>query len=173
MDFMEKVTELSKKVGASAEKTYAAAKDKSEKLIEEAKLNIIIADKESEIKEIYQEMGNIIYDSYKAGEKTAPKYVKKCKMIEKINKKIEEMSTEINHLKGFRKCNECSEIINIDDKFCINCGKEQKAIKVKLKEKKESKENKEEEKKATKACKSCGQVASSDVKFCSKCGYKF
>lgn len=170
MDFMEKVTELSKKVGGAAEKTYIAAKDKSGKLIEEAKIKIKISENEKEIIEIFEGIGISVYDRYKNGEKTDGIFSKELKKVDKINKEIAEMETKILYLKNLRKCDSCSGTISMDDKFCTLCGAAQKIVKIKEEKKKE---NKSEEKQYSKACKSCGQVVDLDVKFCSKCGYEF
>ena len=68
MEFMKKVEELSKKVGDTASSTYNTVADKSGKLIEETKLKIAISDKETDIDEIYEEIGKAVYNAYKAGE---------------------------------------------------------------------------------------------------------
>lgn len=170
MDFMEKVTEISKKVGGAAEKTYMAAKDKSGKLIEETKIKLRINESEKEISEAFEEIGIAVYDSYTKGEDKGKGFTKECKRIEKIKKEILEMENSILYLKNLRKCEDCTEIISMDDKFCTICGAPQKAVKIKKIIKKETEV---EEKPTSKACKSCGQLAELDIKFCSKCGYEF
>ena len=66
MEFMKKVEEISKKVGDTATNTYNTVADKSGKLIEETKLRIAISDKETDIDEIYEEMGKAVYNAYKS-----------------------------------------------------------------------------------------------------------
>ena len=81
MEFMKKVNEISKAVGKTASETYSTVADKSGKLVEEAKLKISIADKEGEIKKIYEEIGKSVYDEYKNGEDVGKAYTKESKKI--------------------------------------------------------------------------------------------
>lgn len=170
MDFMQKVTELSKKVGGVAEKTYMAAKDKSGKIIEETKIKIQVNEKENEINEIFEQIGISVYEMYKSGEDVGNVFLKECKKVEKMHKDISDMEIRGLYLKNLRTCDTCKKIISVDDKFCTICGTKQKMVKMKEDVKKEVKV---EEKQVTKACKSCGMVVDIDTKFCSKCGYEF
>ncbi len=61
MSFMKKITKLSKKLGKSAEKTYEAVKDKSEKIIKEAE----IKDKVSNLSKKVGELAGKTYDAAK------------------------------------------------------------------------------------------------------------
>lgn len=166
---MQKVTELSKKVGDAAEKTYIAAKDKSGKLIEETKIKIKENEKENEINGIFESIGIAVYEMYKTGEDVGSAFTKECKKIDKINKEMSEMENRVLYLKKLKKCDSCQEIISMDDRFCTVCGAKQKAVKIKEEDKKE----KPVEKPVSKACKSCGIVVEADTKFCPKCGYEF
>ncbi len=170
MDFMQKVTELSKKVGGAAEKTYMAAKDKSGKLIEETKTRLKVNEKENEVNEIFEGIGVSVYDMYKSGEDVGSVFTKECKKLDKMNKEISDMETKILYLKNLRKCSSCDHIISTDDKFCTVCGVKQKEVKIKEEVKKE---DEIEERQLNRVCKSCGKIVEEDIKFCSKCGYKF
>lgn len=179
MDFVKKITEISKKVGGVAEKTFVAAKNKSGQIIEETKIKIKIVEKENEIKDMFTEMGTTLYDMYKNEKKIEKEFVKNCKKIEKLNEEILDMEEKELNLADFKKCDKCSKKININDQYCSNCGTKQKEVKQKNEGKKEevktNKQNKDEveEKKITKACKKCGKILPTDFKYCSKCGYKF
>ena len=69
MDFMEKVTKISKIVGKTATDTYNTVADKSGKMIEEAKLRISTSEKETEIQKIYEQIKNIDLEIKKVNEK--------------------------------------------------------------------------------------------------------
>ena len=168
MEFMKKVNEISKAVGKTASETYSTVADKSGKLVEEAKLKISIADKEGEIKKIYEEIGKSVYDEYKSGEDVGKAYTKESKKIDKLNSEIKEMEEKIYHNKGLRVCKECGEVIAIDSTFCSNCGSKQKAVKIKEEKKEEVKEELKEQ-----VCPECGTISDPKAKFCGKCGYKF
>ena len=167
MEFMKKITEISKKVGDAATDTYNTVADKSGKFIEDTKTKMAISDKEDEIEEIYIGIGNTVYDYYLNGEDVGKVFSKESKKIDKLKAEIEEMNSKILYNKGFRKCSNCGEIISKNSLFCENCGQKQKPIK--LKEEKSKKEEQELEK----VCPQCGTVSDAKSKFCSKCGYKY
>ena len=82
MEFMDKVTKLSKIVGKTATDTYNTVADKSGKLIEDAKLKISVSDKETDIEKIYEEIGKTVYDLYISGEDVGKVFSKECKKID-------------------------------------------------------------------------------------------
>lgn len=170
MEFMKKVTEISKMVGKTATDTYNTVADKSGKFIADTKLKLSISDKETDIEKVFEDMGRTVYDSYKSGEDVGKVFTKECKKIDKMKKEIDEMNKTILYNKGLRTCEKCGEVIPTESTFCANCGQKQKPIKIK----EESKEEKEvvEEKIVEKVCPQCGLVCQAGSKFCTKCGYK-
>ena len=62
MDFKDRVKDVWEKAGDVAEKTYKTVADKSNKLVEEAKLKIKVSDTESEITGMLQEIGIKVYE---------------------------------------------------------------------------------------------------------------
>lgn len=169
MEFMKKVEEISKKVGDTATTTYNTVADKSGKLIEETKLKIAISDKETDIDEVYEEIGKAVYNAYKAGEDVGKEFTKQSKKIDKLNEEIKEMNKKILFNKSLRVCETCGETISLQSKFCTNCGEKQKPVKIK----EEKKVIKKEEVEVEKVCPECGEVCEPTVKFCNKCGHKF
>lgn len=170
MEFMKKVTEISKMVGKTATDTYNTVADKSGKFIADTKLKLSISDKETDIEKVFEDIGRTVYDSYKSGEDVGKVFTKECKKIDKMKKEIDEMNKTILYNKGLRTCEKCGEVIPTESTFCANCGQKQKPIKIK----EESKEEKEvvEEKIVEKVCPQCGLVCQAGSKFCTKCGYK-
>ena len=169
MGFKEKVEEISKKVGDTATNTYNTVADKSGKLIEETKLKIAISDKETDIDEVYEEIGKAVYEQYKAGEEVGKEFTKLAKKIDKLNEEIKDMNTKILYNKSLRVCASCGEVIALNSKFCTNCGEKQKDVK----KKEEKKPAKKEEVEVEKVCPECGEVCATTAKFCSKCGHQF
>ncbi|MDD3303514.1 MAG: zinc ribbon domain-containing protein [Clostridia bacterium] len=169
MEFMDRVTKISKIVGKTATDTYNTVADKSGKVFEDAKLKLSIADKETEIEKVYEEMGKTIYDSYKNGEDIGKVFTKEAKKIDKFLAEIDDMNKKILFNKGLRACDSCGEIISNECTFCQSCGKKQKPIKIKVEKKEEVKKEEPKEK----VCSQCGLVCDAKAKFCSKCGYSF
>jgi RNA polymerase subunit RPABC4/transcription elongation factor Spt4 len=170
MDFMQKINELSKKVGGGVADTYKTVADKSGKLLEEAKVRIVISDKEANIEQAYVAMGRTVYDVYSKGEDVGKAFTKECKLIDKATAEIEDMNKRILYNKKQRKCENCLEIIGIESVYCEYCGEKQKPIKLK---KIEEKEEVEKEDKVEHVCPTCGFISDENAKFCPKCGYKF
>lgn len=167
MEFMKKVTEISKKVGDAATETYNTVAEKSGKMFEEAKLKMSISSKEGEISDIYETMGKTVYDMYKSGEDVGKVFTKEAKRIDKLNSQITEMEKKILYNKKLRVCENCGKTISTESIFCSGCGSKQKAIKFKD-EKKDKKEEIHEV-----VCPQCGTISEIDSKYCSKCGYEF
>lgn len=165
MDFKDKVKDVWDKTTEGAEKVYKTAKDKSSKMVEEAKLKIKVSDTEAEIAVILNEMGVKVYEKYKSGEKVEADLLKDCKKIEKMYKEIEKLDTKSLYLKDLRVCEACGETIGIENKFCPTCGAKQKKVRIP--------EEKKEEIVIEKVCPECNTVHGADVNFCTKCGYKF
>lgn len=167
MEFMKKVTEISKKVGDAATETYNTVAEKSGKMFEEAKLKMSISSKEDEMQDIYMSMGKTVYDMYKSGEDVGKVFTKEAKKIDKLNEQINDMEKKILYNKKLRVCETCGKTISLESVFCSGCGAKQKAIKFKD-EKKDKKEEIHEI-----VCPQCGTISEFDSKFCSKCGFEF
>ena len=165
MEFKDKVKDVLEKAGDVAEKTYKTVADKSNKLVEEAKIKIKVSDTEAEITALFEDMGVRMYEKYKSGEKIDAEFAKECKRIEKMYKEIDKLDVKALYLKDLRTCESCKETIGIENKFCPNCGEKQKKVRVT--------EAKKEEVVTEKVCPKCNAVHGADVKFCTKCGYKF
>ena len=165
MDFKDRVKDVIEKAGDVAEKTYKTVADKSNKIVEEAKLKIKVSDTEAEITGLLQELGIKIYEKYKSGAALDKDLAKDCKAIEKLYKDIEKMDIKSLYLKDLRVCEACSETIGIENKFCPTCGAKQKKVRIP--------EDKKEEVITQKVCPECATVHGVEVNYCTKCGYKF
>lgn len=166
MDFKDRVKDVWEKAGDVAEKTYKTVAEKSNKIVEEAKLKIKVSDAETEITALLQEIGIKTYEKYKSGEAVSKDLAKICKEIEKLYKEIEQMDVKSLYLKELRICESCGETIGIENKFCPTCGTKQKKVKIK-------EEKKEEVVNEDKVCPECETIHGSEVNYCTKCGHKF
>ena len=165
MDFKDKVKDVWERTQDVAGNAYKTVADKSNKLVEEAKIKIKVSDTEAEITTSLQDIGIKVYEKYKSGEVVDKDLSKECKAIEKLYKEIEKMDRKSLYLKDLRVCEECHETIGIENKYCPNCGAKQKKVKI-------SEESKEEII-TEKVCPDCETVQGVDVNYCTNCGHKF
>ena len=172
MDFMKKITQISKKAYEGVTDTCKIVSDKTGDFVKETKDKFNISDKNDEIKELYLEIGKTVYDMYKNGEDVGDVFLKECKKIEKTLKEITQIQKNILYNKGLRDCQNCNETIPLDSKFCEHCGEKQKEVKVK-EENTKLEEKQIEEVKVDKVCPECGMIMDINSEFCKKCGHKF
>ena len=137
MDFFDK---LSKK----ASKAYKVTADKTGKIAKETKLKLKMSDLKSKIEEIYENIGEIVYQGYKSEEQIEEKINEKCKEIDGINKEINSLEEQCIELRDKKICVNCKQEINKTVKFCPNCGTEQIEIIDKEKEDDQKKVDKDE-----------------------------
>lgn len=125
--------------------TYKYTTEKTNKIAKETKLKMKINQNKSQIEDIYEEIGKLVYQEHIREEKTdiKPEIEGYCKEIDGLCNEIDEMREEVLNLKDKKKCEVCSKEINVEDKFCPQCGTEQS--KKEYKEVEIVNENKQEE----------------------------
>ncbi len=119
MDFLNKL-------GKKASETYQVTKEKTVKFSGELKLKGKISDAKNRIVELYEEIGEHVYNGYKTNSEEGREEISaKCEEISCEFEKIAKLEAEILNLKEVKKCTECGAEINKKDDFCSKCGKEQ------------------------------------------------
>ncbi len=121
MDFFDKI-------GKKASQTY----EKTSKLAKEAKLKMAINEKKSQIEDVYEEIGKKVYEHHISDksvdidiEAILEEY---CIRIDELCDRIEDERKELLTLKDKKQCPNCFYEIDLDFKYCPNCGTEQKEI---------------------------------------------
>ena len=121
MDFISMVREKASAAAISAVKT-------SGDVVETVKSKIAIADKEQEIKNIFGELGRMMYEAYKEGaELDAEKAAEQCILLDEHYAEIEALRGKLNEIKNVNICPECGEKVKTEHSFCPNCGHNMKA----------------------------------------------
>lgn len=128
------------KLGKKASETYQVTKEKTVKFSEEMKLKGRINEAKNKITNLYEEIGQHVYNQYKTNtEEGKEEIAKKCEEVSKQFDEIAKVETEILELKEVKKCTQCGIEIGKKDDFCSKCGKEQpKTEKVEVKVETES-----------------------------------
>ena len=124
MDFFEKI-------GDAANKTYKYTAEKTTKIAKETKLRMQINEYKGNIKDLYIEIGEDIYEKYVIKEDVNLDEIHaKCEMIKDISNKIVECKDEILKIKEKRQCKNCFEEIDLYSNYCPNCGAKKEKIEV-------------------------------------------
>ena len=120
MDFFEKL-------GKKATETFNSAAEKTNKIASEAKLRIKINDCRSKIKDIYQDIGKIVYQKFALDGQLEVKedIQEQLSKIKEYTDKIEEYEKQILELTNLKQCENCKNKIDKNAKFCPECGAEQ------------------------------------------------
>lgn len=114
------------KLGKKASETYQVTKEKTAKFSEEMKLKGKINEAKNNITNLYEEIGQHVYNQYKTNtEEGKDEITSKCEEISKQFDVIAKTEADILALKEIKKCEKCGAEINQKDDFCPKCGKEQ------------------------------------------------
>lgn len=125
MDFLNKLKNV-------ANKTYQSASQKTGELAKEAKIKMKMNENKGKIKDLYEEIGKIIYQKHIHGEEVKIKEDLNtyCSQIDEISKEQEKLQEELLTLKNKRICENCYTEIELNVKYCPHCGFEQAAEQV-------------------------------------------
>jgi len=125
MEFLNKLKNV-------ANKTYKNASQKTGELAKEAKLKMKMNENKAKIKDLYEEIGKIIYQKHIHEEEVKIKEDLNtyCSQIDEISKEQEKLQEELLTLKNKRICENCYTEIELNVKYCPHCGFEQSAEKV-------------------------------------------
>lgn len=124
------------KLGKKASETYKVTTEKTGKLAQEVKLKLKMNENKSQISELYKEIGAKVYEQHIREEKIDIKeeLEQQCIKIDVLANEIDEILNQIRELKDKKQCANCYTEINIEDKFCPECGAEQVNTKSQAKE---------------------------------------
>lgn len=121
------------KIGKKVSETYDATAEKTGKLAKEAKLKMKINENKSNINEIYQEIGKKVYEKHVREENIDIKteLEEECTKIDVLSAEIETCLKSILELKDRKQCPKCHTELELNAKFCVNCGEKQPDAEVK------------------------------------------
>ena len=124
--------EFLNKLGDIANKTYKSASQKTGELAKEAKIKMKMNENKSKIKDLYEEIGKVIYKKHMNNEEVKIKedLDSYCSQIDEISKEQEKLQEEVLALKNKRICENCYAEIELNVKYCPHCGFEQAEEKV-------------------------------------------
>ena len=142
--------EFFNKLGDIANKTYKSASQKTGEIAKEAKIKMKMNENKGKIKDLYEEIGKIVYQKHIHGEevKIREDLNSYCDQIDELSKEVEKLQEEVLSLKNKRICENCYAEIELSSKYCPHCGFEQaEEQKEDINEVKDQKEDNKEENK--------------------------
>lgn len=140
--------EFFERIGDAASKTYKYTAEKTSKIAKETKLKMQINEYKGDIKDLYIEIGENVYEKFVKDEQLDLSDLQaKCEMIEDFSNKIVDCKDEILRIKEKRQCKNCYEEIDLSANYCPNCGAEQERVEAE-EEKIQEEQTKEAEEKA-------------------------
>ena len=120
------------KLGKKASEAYKITADKTGKLAKETKIKFKMSDLKSQINDIYQEIGKIVYEKHVKKEEISMSEVEEqCTKIDVITDEIEDLQKQTLELRDKKLCTNCFKEIEKNAKFCPSCGAEQQEEEVK------------------------------------------
>ena len=128
------------KLGQISSQTYKYTQEKTTKIAKIAKLKALMNEDKQKVEDLYNEIGKKLYENHVRAEKIdiVSKIEDICKEIDAYADEIELTRKEILKLKDLKQCKKCSYEMELEYKFCPNCGEEQKEV---LENKEENSEN--------------------------------
>lgn len=116
------------KLGQISSQTYKYTQEKTTKIAKIAKLKALMNEDKQKVEDLYNEIGKKLYENHVRAEKIdiVSKIEDICKEIDAYADEIELTRKEILKLKDLKQCKKCSYEMELEYKFCPNCGEEQK-----------------------------------------------
>lgn len=110
--------------GQAAGRAAEATGKKAEEVVEQTKLNLRIVNLESEINDVYREIGKLIYASRSEAGIEPSAIEEKIVLIDEKREEIEDTRAKLDFLKKTKKCPnpDCGKRCAKEDKFCASCG---------------------------------------------------
>jgi len=110
--------------GQAAGRAAEATGKKAGEVVEQTKLNLHIIDLESEINDLYKDIGRLVYASKNDTVIDTSEIEEKILRIDEKREEIEQARAKIDMLKRTRKCPnpDCGRKCSKEDKFCPSCG---------------------------------------------------
>lgn len=115
------------KLGKTASKTYNAAAEKTSKLAKEAKLKLLMSEDKAKILDLYEEIGKKVYEKHIREQNIDIKseLIEECSQIDILADEIETARQDILNLKDKKQCENCYSEIEIECRYCPQCGAKQ------------------------------------------------
>ena len=120
------------KLGKTASHAYKLTADKTGKIAKETKLKFKMSELKNQITQLYEEIGEKVYEKHIREEEISIKQdlEEYCIKIDVLSDEIDSLLKQCMDLKDKKLCPKCFKEIRKDDNYCSNCGQKQETEKV-------------------------------------------
>lgn len=118
----KKISETADVVGKTAEDVFDNVSQRTGEVIEEQKLKSKVRSLKKENRAAFLEMGQKLYEDFKAGYLENVAFADVCREIEERDETILEYQKQIAEVKGYELCSKCHAHIRPDTVYCPKCG---------------------------------------------------
>ena len=115
------------KIGQKASEAYKVTADKTGKMAKEAKLRMKMGELKSEINDIYEDIGKIVYEKHIREEEydITKELEERCTKIDCLSDEIDSYLKQCLELKDKKQCPNCYTKVEKSANFCSECGARQ------------------------------------------------
>lgn len=149
----------------------AEAGKKAQETVELNRLRIQLSSKEKEVAELYEHLGEAVYQAYQAnqlGTVTEEEMERLCRQVTDKKAEMAQIEEKIRLLRNEKLCPSCGSSVMAEARFCPNCGYH-------LAAESESVPEKTDEDKPVEVmdiCPNCNTAVAANDLFCGECGHK-
>ncbi len=113
---------LADRTGKVANHAAGVASKKATNVVESTKLNLRIFDLNSELDQLYKELGKMLYDTHCGMEIDQEEIQVKLILIDEKCQAVSEIRNKLQSLKTSSQCPNCGKECSANDVFCSGCG---------------------------------------------------
>lgn len=109
-------------VATETKKITKTVAGKTSNFVDITKLNIALSDTDKKISEIYEKIGQTVYEKYTEGFSITEDFDEMCAVIDEFVDEKESLKAQIAELKKAIPCPECGQNNDKENEFCAKCG---------------------------------------------------
>lgn len=120
-DLLERIRGTAADLGETAAPTARYVGQRAGELVDAAKLNIQIFDRNSELNDLLRRMGQVMYDTH-LGREPAEDVTQLLTQADETAAQVADLKAKAAALRQGKACPGCGALCARDDKFCKECG---------------------------------------------------
>lgn len=120
-DLLERIRGTAADLGETAAPAARYVGQRAGELVDTAKLNIQIFDRNSEINDLLRRMGKVMYDTH-LGKEPTDDVTELLRQADEAYAQVADLKAKVAALRQGKTCPACGALCARDDRFCKECG---------------------------------------------------